>query len=219
MGKIIAFSVFAIIFLTHLIAILLDKRKVVDITKCFIVASIIAILAVYKVTNIALYFALAFGLIGDLLLIFMEKEILFTLGLVSFAINHLCYFVAFLIAFDFALPFYCYIIYGCVLILSILLLKNPFKKLHPSLFLAGSFYFGLLFVELAFAITFFALKVSNYSLSFLPMLGSMLFIGSDTILALTNFKKHFKNDNFYVMLTYGLAQFLLALGIGLVAIL
>ena len=128
MEKYIIIGVFVLSFLTHLVAILFNKNKIVDYSKCFIVSSIIGICIVFKVTNFAIYVALAFGLIGDFLLIFMDKSDKFlALGLASFAVDHLFNYVAFLIAFGFKLPYYVYIIYGLVLACSIILLIKPMK--------------------------------------------------------------------------------------------
>ena len=81
-------------------------------------------------------------------------------------------------------------------------------------------------VIMAFAVALYALllgtvfvsclscAISRFSIyTFLLPLGSSLFILSDSMIAYARFKCRFKNHNFYVMLTYILAQALISVGI------
>ena len=61
----------------------------------------------------------------------------------------------------------------------------------------------------------YSYKYYAYPLCFLPLLGNLIFIVSDLYLAKTLFIKHDKREDFYIMFTYLVGQFLLSLSIGL----
>jgi uncharacterized membrane protein YhhN len=153
--------------------------------------------------------ALVFSLIGDILLMFTEtSELYFIGGLVSFLLAHVMYVIVFL------------------------------KQRHPSnsalpitiillLYGAGIFYIlkdGLndllipviiyMLVILTMAVTAFLRKGKVSKTSFnLVFLGAIFFLISDSLLALNKFYEPMASSGITVMLTYGIAQYLIVLGL------
>jgi len=153
--------------------------------------------------------ALLFSLEGDIFLMFDDQNTkFFMFGLAAFLIAHIMYIIVFL--------------------------KHRNKSKQPFLFFtilliyaAGLFYLlkdGLgdmlipvvvyMIVILTMATTAYLRKgnvpIQNYNLVFL---GAILFLVSDSLLALNMFYKPIPLANFLIMLTYGLAQFSIVLGI------
>ena len=153
--------------------------------------------------------ALIFALLGDVLLMFVDKsEHFFTLGLVAFLVAHIMY--------------------------SVLFLKHKHKKRKALgfiilllLYASGLFYFlkdGLgdmlipvviyMIVILSMATTAYLRKSNVTTLSYtLVFLGALSFMLSDSILALNKFYQTLPWSNISIMTTYALAQYLIVLGI------
>ncbi|PDS22014.1 lysoplasmalogenase [Flavobacterium branchiophilum] len=166
----------------------------------------------FPTKKIVLY-ALFFSWLGDVLLIFNTKSALFFIfGLVGFLISHVFYCLTFIQQKNAAvLPLklqlmvaICFTIYFFY-ILSIL---------YP--------YLGTLKIPVivyAMVITFmgfFGLKISLYVYKndhFNITIGAVLFVFSDSILAINKFATPIQNGNFIIMLSYILAQYLLISGI------
>lgn len=153
--------------------------------------------------------ALIFSLEGDVFLMFDDQNPkFFMFGLAAFLIAHIMYIIVFL--------------------------KHRNKSKQPFLFItilliyaAGLFYVlkdslgdmlipvvAYMIVILTMATTAYLRKgnvpIQNYNLVFL---GAILFLVSDSLLALNMFYKPIPLANFLIMLTYGLAQFSIVLGI------
>ncbi|RKE92230.1 lysoplasmalogenase [Ichthyenterobacterium magnum] len=153
--------------------------------------------------------ALIFSVIGDILLMFVEHSPnYFMLGLVSFLIAHLMYAFVFL--------------------------KHRNKNKNPIgfvglllIYAAGLFYLlkdGLgdmlipvivyMIIILSMATTAFLRKsevnTSSYNFVFL---GAVLFMMSDSLLALNKFYQSLAYSNITIMLTYALAQYFIVIGI------
>ncbi|HLO43500.1 MAG TPA: lysoplasmalogenase [Leadbetterella sp.] len=149
-----------------------------------------------------LYLALFFSLLGDIFLMF-GGEIYFMMGLGSFLIAHLFYIWLFKSDFQFnwlrALPF--------LIITSsyFLFIKSGIEQ---NLLLPVAIY--------CLVITFMGIfaasrKTKQYSY-FIVLLGSILFIISDSLIAFNKFYAPLRLSSLWVMSTYGLAQFLIVLG-------
>ena len=153
--------------------------------------------------------ALSFSLSGDILLMFVDQSAnYFMLGLVSFLLAHVFYIVIFLMR------------------------RNP--EINPSavisiliLYAIGLFYLlNDRLVELLIPVIIYMLvilimvitaflrqrKVSQKSF-ILVFLGAILFVISDSILALNKFYMPLKFSGLTIMLTYGLAQFFIVRGL------
>ena len=153
--------------------------------------------------------ALGFSLLGDILLMFVNQSThFFTLGLIAFLLAHIMYIIVFL--------------------------KHRNNKRSPIGFLllliiyaSGLFFFlkdglGEMFIPVIFYIviilsmvaTAFLRKSMVSNLSYLLVLiGAIVFIFSDSSLAINKFHKELPFANIIVMLTYAIAQYLIVLGI------
>ncbi len=153
--------------------------------------------------------ALVFSLFGDILLIFDDKSPnFFIAGLASFLLAHIMYVLIFLKK------------------------RNPNQSLWLLLFLlilyaVGLFYFikdglgDMLIPVILYVLAIFSMVTSAYSrkgnlsrLSFnLVLIGALLFMFSDSLIALERFYRSFPFSSIAIMLTYGVAQLLIILGI------
>lgn len=153
--------------------------------------------------------ALVFSVLGDILLMFVDKSPhFFTLGLVAFLTAHVMYVLVFL--------------------------KHRNKQKSPIGFIsvllvyaASLFYFlngnlGDMFIPviiymlviLSMATAAYLRKDKVNILSYgLVFLGALLFMVSDSILALNKFYAPLNYSDFSIMITYALAQYLIVIGI------
>lgn len=158
--------------------------------------------------------ALLFSWIGDVILLFSEiAELYFILGLVAFLISHVFY---------------------CILFNK---QKNIATKLNTVYFLLGfiviAFYLGGMLVvllpslgELKIPVIVYASVISLMLLfafrGFLTwkrdansyiLTGAIIFVLSDSILAVNKFYTPIEKSSFFIMLTYLMAQYLIVFGI------
>ena len=205
-----------VFIIVHLVFCFLEKNRERKITKCFCVVSIGLIVWALGAKNIFVYFALLFGLLGDLCLIFKDNKKLLVLGMIAFGINHILYYIGALYKIDNLNSCFYYIIPLVVIIISSIIYligKKYFKGLSIPSSLYASSLGSEFFVMIIFLI--YSYKYYAYPLCFLPLLGNLIFIVSDLYLAKTLFIKHDKREDFYIMFTYLVGQFLLSLSIGL----
>lgn len=205
-----------VFIIVHLVFCFLEKNRGRKITKCFCVVSIGLIVWALGAKNIFVYFALLFGLLGDLCLIFKDNKKLLVLGMITFGINHIFYYIGALYKIDNLNSCFYYII-PLVFILISLIIYLIGKKYFKSLSIPSSLYASSLGSEFFVMIIFliYSYKYYAYPLCFLPLLGNLIFIVSDLYLAKTLFIKHDKREDFYIMFTYLVGQFLLSLSVGL----
>lgn len=162
-----------------------------------------------KSLRLLISFALLFSLLGDVLLLFIdESPNYFLTGLIAFLIAHIMYVIAFLKHRNKALkPI------GFVLILLayglglIYVLKDGLNDMLVPVII-------YMIVILSMASTAFLRqgKVSKPSF-ILVFVGALLFMISDSILALNKFYSPLAYANIGIMLTYALAQFSIVFGI------
>ena len=149
-----------------------------------------------------LYLALIFSLLGDVFLMF-SGENYFILGLGSFLTAHVFYILLYKKQFQFSwiktLPF----------LLS---------TLTYFLFIKGSIPSDLMIPVLAYCLVittmgiFAAGRVTSDNSYKMVLLGSILFIISDSLIAFNKFVSPLDFSSLWVMSTYGLAQFLIVIG-------
>lgn len=160
-------------------------------------------------TRITTLAALGFSLLGDILLMFVDQSPrFFMLGLVSFLLAHVFYCIVFLANRNPKInPL------GLILILIIYsipifyLLKDGLSDLLVPVIMYMA-------VILSMVITAFLRQKKTAPKSFiLVFLGALLFLVSDSILALNKFFMPLSFANFSIMLTYGLAQYFIVLGL------
>jgi uncharacterized membrane protein YhhN len=203
--------VFLLLCIVHLTACLKKLDNVRRLTKPFLLLLLsFWYLSFAKEPRVLIFTALILGMIGDIFLLFTEKPALMKGGMAAFGLGHICYAAAFIkdtVRFD---PVIIAII-AVVYVVSAAFLFRSFRKYMPKEMLPPSaLYIILISVMSASALVRF---VSAPSVgSFLPALGSWLFVVSDTLLTSMLFKAGTKQGNYSVMLTYLLAQALIAFG-------
>lgn len=160
-------------------------------------------------TRILILAALIFSLMGDIFLMFVgQSPNYFMLGLISFFLAH---------------AFYCLVFFrdrnpkinpiGLIIVLSVYafglfyLLKNNLGDL-----LIPVIFYILVILLMVISAFLRQKKVSQKSFIFV-FIGAILFVISDSILALNKFYMPLPFSSLSIMLTYGLAQFLIILGL------
>jgi len=151
--------------------------------------------------------ALLFSWIGDIMLLFQElKPIYFMLGLVSFLLAHITYIVIFnKSSQNFKPKIFTYstgfllALYG---ILLLLLMWSGLGDLKIPVII-----YTIIIMTMGITALFRRANGAN-----LVLIGAMLFIVSDSLLALNKFYQAFAAAGFWVMLTYILAQYLIVSG-------
>lgn len=166
--------------------------------------------------NWLIVLAILFGCVGDTFLMF-DDEKWFLLGMVGFLLGHVFYIISFLLSVGsniIAFP-----LWGIVLILPvILILFFTYPRFKDHL---GAMKIPV-YVYMAFIITMHftaILRLSNFEFMnpafFLTWLGSILFIFSDSLIAIDTFNEEIKIPyiRVYIMSTYIVGQFLITQGI------
>jgi uncharacterized membrane protein YhhN len=151
--------------------------------------------------GLAILTGFVFSLIGDVLLI---PENLFTAGLASFLLAHVCYLVAFAhppVAPLSALPF---------LLFIVLFLRVLWRKLGKLK--APVVVYALVIALMGWQATDRYLARHDF-VSLLAASGAVVFIISDIILAYDRFNRPYKLARFLVLSSYFLAQWLIALSV------
>jgi len=153
--------------------------------------------------------ALTFSLLGDVLLMFVDKsQHFFTLGLVAFLIAHIMYVLVFLKHRNKEKSPFGFI--GVLLIYAACLF-NFLKTGLGEMLIPVIIY---MIVILAMATTAFLRKNKANILSYgLVFLGALFFMISDSILAINKFHQPIPWSNISIMITYALAQYLIVIGI------
>jgi uncharacterized membrane protein YhhN len=153
--------------------------------------------------------ALIFSLLGDILLMFVHTSPhFFTVGLVAFLIAHVFYILAFMphknskkspLGFIIGLIVY-------AVFLFYILRDGLGSMLIPVII--------YMLVILTMATTAYLRKNSVSELSYkLVFVGAIMFMISDSILAINKFHEPLPISNISIMITYALAQYLIVLGI------
>ncbi|GMR09399.1 MAG: hypothetical protein BMS9Abin28_0217 [Anaerolineae bacterium] len=147
---------------------------------------------------------LAFALLGDILLMLPEER--FVLGIASFAVTHVLYLAAFIAAAGVALinpstiP---------LIIFAVLMARFLWPGVRKSLQIPVLAYVLLITVMTAQAVG--AALVSESTGLAIAAAGAVLFIASDSMLAVNRFRIPFPAARSLVLSTYWLGQWLIAL--------
>jgi uncharacterized membrane protein YhhN len=166
---------------------------------------LIALLASSPVSSFyktAIVIGLLFSLVGDILLMLPADR--FVAGLVSFLLTHLCYIAAFTSRSGFHLsiglltPF---IAYGVILLR---LLWSYVGKLKAPVLM-----YMVVILVMSWQAAEQGRQVEQIGAR-LALLGAVLFLLSDSALALNRFRKPFKSASVIVLSTYYVAQLLIA---------
>jgi len=206
---------FAVALIADLIGIYLKNDILVYVAKPLIVITLIFyfLSATWKFENglmKVLAMALTFSLLGDVILMFesFDKRVFF-IGLLAFLFAHLRYIKFF----------------------SIVRMGEKIKLKPGLILLVVVYYSGLIFllfndlhemkipvlvygivISSMFLLALHMLFIKNKEAGKMMMLGALLFIVSDSILAINKFYEPFEYAGIAIMLTYGIAQLLITLG-------
>ncbi|WP_431158503.1 lysoplasmalogenase [Winogradskyella poriferorum] len=154
-------------------------------------------------------FALAFSVIGDILLMFVDfSEHYFMFGLVAFLLAHVMYIFCFLNNKAKTKGTYWFILLLVAYAVGLFILL---KDGLGDLLLPVVFY---ILVILTMTVSAYIRKKNISEISYLLVLiGALCFMISDSILAINKFYKAIPYSGIYIMTTYALAQYLIVLGI------
>lgn len=153
--------------------------------------------------------ALLFSLIGDVLLMFVDQSPnYFMFGLVAFLLAHITYIIVFLKNRN---PSYKPIWIMGILDIYALSLFLFLKDYLGDLMIPVLIY---ILIILGMATSAFLRKggVSKLSYNFV-ILGAILFMVSDSLLAVNKFYQEIPFANIFIMLTYAIAQYFIVIGI------
>ena len=173
----------------------------------------LGIAAIFAFPNHPLIYIGAFlGMIGDWCVL---RKKTFNIGVVAFFLGHVTYIFEcmFMIIGETNIRWFSHVIFimtYIVVALVMFAICRKYARKHTTLNnIAQSLYFAILAVY----IPVFSLAVAQVgSFMFLSLIGSIIFIISDSILVVTHFGYKFKRYDFYIMLTYLLAELLIVAG-------
>ena len=158
--------------------------------------------------------ALLFSWIGDVILLFTDiAEIYFILGLVSFLISHIIYCIVFSKQIKTKIKKN-KVLFGFGSLIIVLYLIGMLSVLLPSLGdlkIPVIVYASVISTMLLFAFNGFLVweKPGNKYV----FIGAIVFVLSDSILAMNKFYAPIEKSSFFIMLTYLVAQYLIVVGI------
>ncbi|MGA9121091.1 MAG: lysoplasmalogenase [Bacteroidota bacterium] len=198
------------IAVSSLLQILADARKQFPLTYIFKPLVLVLIIVLATQTPImgnprrwAIIAGLLFSLAGDIFLMLRERR--FLAGLVSFLAAHLCYCVAFFHPPDVSLSITALPIFAAGAVFYRLLAPGLHRLKIPVL------------VYLVFVLAMVTLAIHQWILhpsvhTGVTALGASLFVVSDALLALREFRKAFPWSQKAILLTYFAAQTCIAWG-------
>jgi len=153
--------------------------------------------------------ALSFSLIGDVLIIFDDISInYFLAGLVSFLLAHIMYIFVFLEKRNNSIKPIAYVTILLVYVFGLFyLLKDGLENMLIPVII-------YIVAILTMAITTSLRKGNVPSLSYnLVLVGTLLFVISDSFIALNKFYTSVPNEHLIIMSTYALAQYCIVIGV------
>lgn len=216
MRSTLSFKAYITISFAYLLLIIMGREDISWFIKPFLIPFLF--LAVYSCGDFPskkfLLTALVFSWIGDVVLLFSDKgEVYFIIGLVSFLLSH----IAYIILFSKQLRIYSNrnkaifwvgitaIIVYLMVMLAILLPRLGDLKIPVIV------YAIVLSTMLLFA--FKGYLKWNSPANIYILLGAVVFVSSDSILALNKFYEPLKFSSLLIMSTYITAQYLIVVGI------
>lgn len=204
-------ALFCGVSVLHLIACYRRYPKIRSVTKVLLMPLLCALYCVVA-SDVRMFVAasLIFGWIGDVFLLFKSGKIFMLLGVCAFALGHIFYIGAMLSAHPSL-----HVLMLIPLALCAVWMTFVYRKLLPyapnSLRKPGFLYALLLSGTCLSAL--YVLLVTGKPAYLMAFVGGLFFMLSDTLLTGQQYRKELKHGNFYVMLTYIIAQALLVLGL------
>lgn len=209
-------SIYLVISAFYLLITAFNQEEMVRVVKPFLLP--ILLVAVYYTENFStkkiLLTALTFSWIGDVILLFADRgEIYFILGLVAFLLSHIFYIVLFnkqTISKTISNK----LSFGAGIGLIVIYFSMMITTLGPKL---GSLTVPVVIYAIVIStMLYFALK-GSFQWEAIPyhsvLIGALLFISSDSILAFNKFYEPIPAASLLIMVTYLLAQYGIVKGI------
>lgn len=209
-------SIYLVISAIYLLITAFNQEEMVRVVKPFLLP--ILLVAVYHTENFStkkiLLTALTFSWIGDVILLFADRgEIYFILGLVAFLLSHIFYIVLFnkqTISKTISNK----LSFGAGIGLIVIYFSMMITTLGPKL---GSLTVPVVIYAIVIStMLYFALK-GSFQWEAIPyhsvLIGALLFISSDSILAFNKFYEPIPAASLLIMVTYLLAQYGIVKGI------
>lgn len=204
-------ALFFTVSVLHLIACYRRYPKTRGVTKVLLMPLLCAFYLVYaNEPRLLVIAALVFGWMGDVFLLLKSRKIFMLCGICAFALGHIFYIGAMLSD--------CRELHLLILVpiaLCAIWMTFVYKKLLPyapkSLRKPG-FVYALLLSGTGLSALYLVLTTGKLAY-LLAFLGGLFFMLSDTLLTGQQYRRELKHGNFYVMLTYIIAQALLVLGL------
>ncbi|MFW9834734.1 MAG: lysoplasmalogenase family protein [Candidatus Thorarchaeota archaeon] len=164
--------------------------------------------------TILLAAALVFCTLGD---IGMEIDLVPGIGM--FLLAHILYTTNFLwqssvtglTTVPIVLASVCMIVGILYVVMLIRYLKSSGPEIPPFIIKAGTLYF--IIIAATFSTTVLLWQTTGAVLGYLPVIGALIFIISDSFIGINEFHHKISHHEFYIMPTYYLAIFLLSLGV------
>ena len=207
-------AIFALSVAVHLYASLKQDRKLRNLTKPFIVLSLLGFYALAAQPPAALVLlALFFSWLGDVLLI--PKGVKwFTAGGVAFMVSHLFFILAYSRDVDFAALSPVFVLALAVFFAAVVVWIFSKLKAHlPKALFYPMFFYLLLNGAMNCFANYRAVCLGGRA-GLLTAVGAALFFVSDCALFFVRFNKESRlKTHFLVMLTYSLGELLIVLGL------
>ncbi len=164
--------------------------------------------------TILLAVALVFCMFGD---VGMEADLIPGIGM--FLIAHILYTTNFLwqtstLGFDVlqtVIAAACMAVMVLYVFLLIRYLRASGPEVPPFILRAGTLYFLLVSATLSTSLLLWLTSDSFFG--FLPVFGAFIFIVSDSLIAINEFRRKISHHEFYIMPTYYLAIYFLSIGV------
>ena len=154
--------------------------------------------------------ALVFSWLGDVLLMFEARNnIFFIFGLVAFLIAHIFYILFYenILKLENLKKNYWLFIPVLIYYVALIYLLSPHlgeMKLPVRVYGVVISYMLIQALQIT--------RIKNRAASAMMIIGAILFIASDSVLAMNKFYQPFELAGIAIMLTYGMAQFLITVG-------
>jgi uncharacterized membrane protein YhhN len=203
---------YLIIATIHLVAILFGQSYFADWSKTLLMPSLLLFIWWQNVNWQAkklIALAIIFSFFGDVFLIFQNQNpLFFILGLISFLIAHIFYISQNLKNCALKINNRLVISFMPMLIWAIVLLILAYK--NAGAYFVPIFVYAIILCALYMSMLFARSKFSDLNWQLL-FLGTILFIISDSMIAINRFILPFDMAGFAIMISYIVAQFLIVL--------
>ncbi len=195
---------------TELVFAFIENELGRKITKCFCVGFLTLMVIVWLPKAWPIYCGAIFGTLGDFCLLKKHKVYPMVFGTLFFLIGHGFYIASY--ASMVHMEWWLFLGLGVFFVLFCAVGYNRMHKIIKQGHMAfgATLYFATLLLDFLFAVS--SCFLGGFKYLFMAALGGVCFIVSDCFLVYTSFVRDIKRRDFFIMLTYVLAQALIVLG-------